>query len=124
MKITLTKIHFSGFGLYINNGEYYDLTDSIEHQLFLHLFTLVYDNPTPFGDIQMSTIYRKLQAIKVDLPDMAKQLREKGWCVYYWRDKEASKLDKYNSQINIGVQEGLIFGQYCGNLMSWLLAHT
>ena len=71
-----------------------------------------------------STSYA-LNPVEFNLGEMARTLRQQGWCVYYWRDRHGlDNVDDDNTHINYGRREGLIVGAYCANLTAWLLSNT
>lgn len=118
MKITLTKVT-------LNSLYFGPASGSMENSLFQHLYFLAYShNHNSTGPTSLATSLGELNYVRVDLSEMAKLLRAQDWCVYYWRDKQGIESDDHNTQINYGVQEGLIVGAYCGNLTAWLLANT
>ena len=103
---------------------YHRQSDDVERQLFKHLFHAAYGIPTTPTWTKLSQTLSRLDHIIVDLSEMAALLRAQNWCVYYWRDKRGILSDDYNTQVNYGTREGLIFGQYCPNLTAWLLSNT
>lgn len=120
MKITFTLVHKT------NNYRTYHSSQTNNHdrKLFDHLYEECYGVPRHRGWTKISTTSYRMGHIDVNLSEMAQRLREQGWCVYYWRDKQGIESDDYNTQINYGLQEGLIFGIYCPNLTAWLLTNT
>ena len=60
----------------------------------------------------------------LDLSVVAACLRTRGWRVYHYRSRYGiSDRSDYNSFMNYGREEGLIFGAYCPRLMEWKLAN-
>lgn len=102
-------------------------SDVIKRHLYYDLHTLVYGAPPgmKWQPVKPGGTLRALTATHIDLVHMAQELRRLGWCAYYWRDRYGvDDVSDYNTYMNYGRREGLIFGQYCPNLTAWLLANT
>lgn len=123
MKITLTRMS-DHTGYDSRKKVYAEVSDDIEHQLFGDLYHAAYQTTLTSTWIKFSATLHRLDHIIVDLSEMAALLRAQDWCVYYWRDVKGILSDDYNTQVNYGTREGLIFGRYCPNLTAWLLANT
>jgi hypothetical protein len=98
-------------------------SDPIKHELFRYLFKQVYPEwcGASWQCVPGKPAVQVLQPYDVDLHHMTKQLREQGWCAYYWRDRHS--MDK-NLRIDYGRRGGIIIGRYCPNLTAWLLMNT
>jgi hypothetical protein len=102
-------------------------SDPIKHELFRYLFKQVYPswNGVSWQCVPGNPTVGVLQPYDVDLNQMARMLRDQGWCAYYWRDRHGiDNVDDDILHINYGRRQGLVFGRYCPNLTAWLLTHV
>lgn len=102
-------------------------SDPIKHDMFKYLFNQVYPDwqSASWQPVPGKPSVHCMQPYDVDLNHMAKQLRDQGWCTYYWRDRYGlDGVEDDSTYINYGRREGIIIGRYCPNLTAWLLSHT
>lgn len=98
----------------------------IHQKLLRHLYFEVYGKVCFKSWKKISPTVSQLDLFAdLDLHQMARDLREKGWRIYHWCDRYGvNDMSDTNTYINYGPGNGLIIGRYCPNLTAWLLANT